>query len=91
MYVYIITNNSNTTIYIGVTNDIRRRIAEHQTGINDSFSKKYSLHKLVYCEEYDSPEKAISREKQLKRWTRMKKNKLIESANPNWIDLFEQY
>ena len=91
MYVYIITNNSNSVIYIGITNDIRRRIAEHKLGINDSFSKKYSLHKLVYCEKYDSAEKAISREKQLKRWTRIKKDKLIESTNPNWSDLFEQY
>ena len=91
MYVYIITNKSNSVLYIGVTNDIHRRLIEHKLGINDSFSKRYSLDKLVYCEKYDSPEDAILREKQLKGWVRKKKNNLIEAVNPDWNDLSEQY
>ena len=76
MFVYIMTNKSNSTLYIGVTNDIHRRIEEHRLGINDGFSKRYSICKLVYCEKYDDPSKAISREKQLKGWIRKKKNAL---------------
>ncbi|MBE6592809.1 MAG: GIY-YIG nuclease family protein [Ruminococcaceae bacterium] len=91
VYVYIITNKSNSVLYIGVTNDIHRRLIEHKLGINDSFSKRYSLDKLVYCEKYDSPEDAILREKQLKGWVRKKKNNLIEAVNPDWNDLSEQY
>ena len=87
MYVYIITNKSNKVLYIGVTNDIQRRLAEHRLGINDSFSKKYSLDKLLYCEVFDDPDKAIAREKQLKGWIRKKKEQLIETVNPNWIDI----
>ena len=85
------TNKSNSTLYIGVTNDIHRRIEEHRLGINDGFSKRYSICKLVYCEKYDDPSKAISREKQLKGWIRKKKNLLIESANPSWNDISEKY
>ena len=91
MFVYIMTNKSNSVLYIGVTNDIRRRIEEHRLGINDGFSKRYSICKLVYCEKYDDPSKAISREKQLKGWIRKKKDLLIESANPNWNDISEEY
>lgn len=87
MYVYIVTNLSNKVIYIGVTNNIPRRLAEHKAGINNGFTKKYSLCKLVYCEKFDDPNKAISREKQLKGWTRKKKNQLIEAVNPFWEDI----
>ena len=91
MFVYIITNQSNKVLYIGVTNDIHRRLEEHRLGVNDSFSKKYVLNKLVFCEKHDDPEEAIAREKQLKKWIRKKKEILISSVNPDWEDLSEQY
>ena len=85
-YVYILTNKTNDVIYIGVTNDIRRRLCEHKNEQIDGFTKKYHIHKLVYFEEYSEINHAIRREKQLKRWSRIKKNILIESKNPNWDD-----
>lgn len=88
-YVYIITNKINTVLYIGVTNNIERRIQEHSEGVVDSFSKKYRLHKLVYVEEYATSYDAISREKQLKNWNRKQKEQLINSLNPNWNDLLK--
>ena len=88
-YVYILSCNSNKTLYIGVTNDLRRRLKEHKSGQIDGFSKTYKTHKLVYFEEYGEIEKAIVREKQLKHWVRAKKNALVETKNPNWIDLTE--
>ena len=91
MFVYIINNQSNKVLYIGVTNDIHRRLEEHRLGVNDSFSKKYALNKLVFCEKHDNPEEAIAREKQLKKWIRKKKEILISSVNPDWEDLSEQY
>lgn len=91
MFVYIITNQSNKVLYIGVTNDIHRRLEEHRLGVNDSFSKKYVLNKLVFCEKHDNPEEAIAREKQLKKWIRKKKEILISGVNPDWEDLSEQY
>jgi putative endonuclease len=91
MFVYIITNQSNKVLYIGVTNDIHRRLEEHRLGVNDSFSKKYVLNKLVFCEKHDNPEEAIAREKQLKKWIRKKKEILISRVNPDWEDLSEQY
>ena len=84
-FVYILASNNNTTIYIGVTNNIERRIYEHN--LIDGFSKKYNTHKLVYLEETNSIENAIKREKQLKGWKRNKKDLLINSINPNWQDL----
>ncbi len=86
-YVYILTNANNTVIYIGVTNDLPRRLSEHKNGAVDSFTKRYHVHKLVYFEEYLNPNDAISREKQLKGWRRSKKNALVESTNPSWSDL----
>ena len=76
MFVYIITNQSNKVLYIGVTNDIHRRLEEHRLGVNDSFSKKYVLNKLVFCEKHDNPEEAIAREKQLKKWIRKKERNI---------------
>lgn len=76
-YVYIISNKNRTTFYVGVTNDIERRIFEHRTGTNDSFSKKHRLRHLVYIEEYVSINEAIARKKQLKRWHRPWKLNLI--------------
>ena len=86
-YVYILTNQSNTTLYIGVTNNLQRRIYEHKNELIDGFTKRYKLHKLVFFEETNNVNSAIAREKQLKHWTREKKNKLIENINPNWSEL----
>ncbi|WP_409228687.1 GIY-YIG nuclease family protein [Gudongella sp. SC589] len=86
-YVYILTNKSNKVLYIGVTNNIARRVYEHKTKMIEGFTKKYNLDKLVYLEETDSIESAILREKQLKKWRREKKIALIERLNPNWEEL----
>ena len=90
-YVYILTNNFNTIMYIGVTNDLRRRLYEHKTEHIEGFTKKYHIHKLVYFEEYSDIDDAIEREKQLKRWVRRKKDFLVETQNPNWDDLGEYF
>ena len=89
-YVYIITNIINTVLYIGVTNDIVRRIWEHKQGTVNIFSKQYNLYKLVYYETTDSIESAILREKQLKKWRRQKKDALISEFNSNWHDLYDE-
>ena len=86
-YVYIVTNYGETTFYIGVTNDLSRRLWEHKNKINKGFSSKYNLNKLVYYEQYESQIAAISREKQLKNWHRDWKINLIKSINPNFDDL----
>ena len=86
-YVYILTNASNSVMYIGVTNDLPRRLSEHKSGAIDSFTKRYRVHKLVYFEEYHNPNDALAREKQLKGWRRSKKNALVETTNPSWSDL----
>ena len=88
-YVYILANKNNTTLYIGMTNDLRRRLYEHKSEQLEGFTKKYNVHKLVYYEEYSDVYYAIAREKQLKHWLRLKKNALIETLNPNWDDLAE--
>lgn len=86
-YVYILVNAENSVLYIGMTNDIHRRLEEHREGINEGFSKKYRAHKLVFIETTNSPETAIEQEKQLKRWGRSKKDFLISRENPQWEDL----
>ena len=88
MYVYIITNDRNGTLYIGVTNDLVRRIYEHKNCLAGGFSCKYKLDKLVYYEIYEDSENAIKREKTLKRYNRNWKKDLIESMNPEWKDLY---
>ncbi len=88
MYVYIITNKNNTTLYIGVTNNLIRRIYEHKNKIIDGFSKKYNLTKLVYYECHDNEITAIQREKNLKHYSRKWKNDLINNFNPQWNDLY---
>ena len=85
-YVYILTNKTNSVIYIGVTNDLHRRLCEHKSESIEGFTQKYHVHKLVHLEEYSEINAAITREKQLKGWTRAKKNRLIETKNPDWID-----
>ena len=86
-YVYIVTNKYNTVVYIGVTNNISRRMYEHKNGLIEGFTKRYNLHKLVYCETFSDVKTAIQREKQLKGWKRERKNALIERLNPEWSEL----
>ncbi|MDD5567232.1 MAG: GIY-YIG nuclease family protein [Patescibacteria group bacterium] len=86
-YVYILMNHRNITLYIGVTNDLHRRMYEHKQGINKGFSYRYNLNKLVYFEETDDVARAIEREKQLKTWKRKWKFELIYKANPKLLDL----
>lgn len=86
-YVYIITNKRNGTLYIGITNNIIRRIYEHKNKSSKGFSSKYSLFQLVYYEVFTSVNDAILREKQIKKWNRDWKIELIEKNNPKWIDL----
>ena len=90
-FVYILTNWNNKVLYIGVTNDLRRRLYEHRSEIADSFTKRYHIHKLVYFEHTNDVESAIMREKQLKGWNRAKKDALIETANPAWDDLSKEW
>ena len=86
-YVYILANKRNGTLYIGVTNNLVRRIVEHTFGTNEGFTKKYKVRKLVYYEEFFDIRDAIKREKQLKKWNRAWKIRLIESNNSTWEDL----
>jgi putative endonuclease len=87
-YVYIMTNKIKTTLYIGVTNDLQRRVFEHKNHLNkNSFSDRYNLEFCIYYEVYSNIELAIKREKELKKWSRIKKEMLINSANPEWIEI----
>ena len=89
-FVYMLTNTNNTTLYIGVTNNLARRVYEHKNQLVSGFTKQYNLHKLVFFESTTDVYAAIAREKQLKGWTRAKKNALIEKENPTWEDLSEK-
>lgn len=89
-YIYILTNKTNSVMYIGITNDLQRRIYEHKSEIFDGFSKRYHTSKLVYFEEYSDVNQAIGREKQLKGWSRAKKNDLVRKMNPTLKDLLEK-
>ena len=86
-YVYFLTSSNNSALYIGVTNDLERRIEEHRTGLIPGYTQKYNCHKLVYFEEYSDVNEAISRGKQLKKWSRSKKNDLVNKTNPEWKEL----
>ena len=88
-YVYILTNKNNRVMYIGVTNDLVRRLYEHKQELVDGFTKRYHVHKLVYYEQTTDVRSAIEREKQLKGWIRARKNELVETINPDWRDLSE--
>jgi len=88
-YIYILASKMKGTLYIGVTSDLIRRVYEHKNNLVEGFTKKYSVHNLVYFECADNPEAAITREKQLKEWRRSWKIELIEGKNPCWNDLYE--
>ena len=90
-YLYIITNKTNGTLYIGVTNNLERRIFEHKNKLIEGFTKKYGLDKLIYFETYQYVNDAIKREKNMKKWKRQWKTDLIEKANPNWKDLSKDW
>ncbi len=90
-YVYILTNKGNNVLYIGVTNNLERRIYEHKNHLVEGFTSKYNLHKLVYYESTSNINDAITREKQLKKWARIKKLALIQGINPNFEDLSENF
>jgi len=88
-YVYILASRRNGTLYVGVTNDLARRAFEHREGAGAIFTRRYAVGLLVYYEVYQDVRDAIVREKALKKWRRAWKLKLIESANPQWQDLYE--
>lgn len=88
-YVYIITNRKNGVLYIGVTNNLQRRIYEHKNKLVDGFSKKYNLTNLVYHESTNQIENALDYEKRLKKWNPLWKIRLIEEKNPQWNDLYD--
>ena len=85
------TNAHHTVLYTGVTSNLQRRVLEHQSGKGGAFTKKYNVHKLVYFESGDDVSAAIFREKQIKAGSRKKKTDLINSINPEWKDLFDEY
>lgn len=89
MYVYILTNKTNTTFYVGVTNNLVRRIWEHKNKIFKGFTAKYNVNKLVYFEHCEDELSAITREKKLKLFRRQKKIDLVCKYNPNWVDLYD--
>ena len=90
-YVYALSNWNDSVLYIGVTSDLPKRLYEHRNGLADGFTKKYNVHKLVYFEQTNDVYSAISREKQLKKWNRLKKNILISNQNPTWSDLSKDW
>jgi len=90
-YVYILANPYHTVLYIGVTNNLERRVTEHKAGVHEGFTKKYNVTKLVYYEASPSITAAIEREKQLKAGSRARKMSLIQELNPTWQDLMAEY
>ena len=88
--MYFLTNWNNRVLYVGVTNDLQRRVYEHKNELIDGFTRKYHVHKLVYYEMCEEIEGAILREKQIKAGSRKKKIDLIAKANPDWKDLWDQ-
>ena len=86
-YVYLLTNWNNTVMYVGMTNNLRRRICEHKNKLIKGFTEKYNINKLVYFEETRDVIAAITREKEIKKWRREKKNQLVNRINPTWKEL----
>ena len=89
-YVYIMASRPNGTLYIGMTNDLVRRVYEHKEGLVDGFTRRHGVKTLVYFEIHQTAEQAIRREKTLKRWLRDWKIALIENGNPDWDDLYQR-
>jgi putative endonuclease len=89
-YVYILASRIGGTLYIGVTNDLVRRVGEHKLEMAEGFTKQYGVSRLVYFEAFDQIEHAIRREKRLKKWPRAWKISLFEKQNPDWIDLYPE-
>lgn len=88
-YTYILASRVGGTLYVGVTNDLRRRVLEHREGIASGYTRKHEVFRLVYYETHQNVNEAIRREKRIKRWNRAWKIALIEESNPDWADLFE--
>jgi len=88
-YVYILASKPNGTLYIGITNNLVRRVYEHRKGLAEGFTKRHGVKSLVYYESYDDIERALQREKNMKHWSRAWKTELIEHENPQWIDLWD--
>jgi putative endonuclease len=89
VYVYLLASGKHGTLYVGVTNDIVRRVYQHKTKVFRGFTSRYHVHQLVWFESYDDPLNAIVREKEIKKWRRDWKINLIEQSNPEWVDLYE--
>lgn len=89
-YIYILASKRNGTLYIGVTNNLVRRVYEHKNDFIKGFTERYGVHTLVYYEQCESADSAIQREKRLKSWHRKWKIRLIEEVNPNWKDLYQE-
>ena len=89
-YVYLLASKKHGTLYLGVTRNLVRRVYQHRTKVLESFTSRYGVDKLVWFEIYDDPTSAIAREKELKKWRRNWKIRLIEENNPQWIDLYPQ-
>ena len=88
-YVYIVASRQNGTLYIGVTNNLVRRVYEHKNDLVEGFTKKYGVHRLVYYEQYQDITLAVQREKQMKKWNRQWKINRIQEQNPDWKDLYD--
>ena len=89
-WVYIVTNRSNGTLYVGVTSDLAKRVWKHREGVVDGFTKRYGLKRLVFAEQHEEISLAIQREKNMKHWPRAWKVRLIRGQNPNWEDLYDR-
>ena len=90
-YVYILSNRNNRVIYVGMTNDLHKRLYQHRHKLAEGFSSKYNVNRLVYYEHSRDVNAAIAREKEIKKWRRVKKNKLIGKMNPDWKDLSDDW
>jgi len=90
-YVYLLTNWNNKVMYVGITNNLERRIYEHKNKLINGFTKKYNINKLVYYEETSDVNSALSREKEIKKWRREKKDTLVLNSNPEWKDLSDEW
>jgi len=88
-YVYLLTNKNCNVLYTGITNNLIRRVYQHKNKLADGFTQKYNVNKLVYYEICHDVLNAIAREKQIKGWSRKKKNAVIDEMNPEWVDLYE--